>query len=142
VALGVSLLFGLTQPLMAEEERMCPVCAKANQDQADYSTKAGHTLARGAANTLLGWTDLIREPAQEVRRGGNVFRGLALGVSRSATRTLGGAAEVLTFWTPKVQGRYLHFARDCPVCAGKTTSNRDVSPVGKATEETEKRPVR
>ena len=103
---------------------MCPICAKANQEKADYSTKAGHTLARGAANTLLGWTDLIREPAQEARRGGNVFRGLALGVGRSVTRTLGGAGEVLTFWTPKVQGRYLHFAHDCPICAGKTMSAR------------------
>ena len=119
---GAMIAFGAPPSARAEEGQRCPVCAKANQEQADYPTKAGHTLARGATNALLGWTDLIREPSQEVRRGGNVFRGLALGVGRSIRRTVGGVGEVLTFWTPKVDGRYLRFTKDCPICAGKAAS--------------------
>jgi putative exosortase-associated protein (TIGR04073 family) len=86
---------------------------------ATYPSKAGHTLLRGTANTLLGWTELIRRPAQEVKAGGNVFTGIAHGVGSSVTRTLSGAAEVLTFWTPKIQHSYVHFAHDCPICANK-----------------------
>ena len=119
IVLGCIFQFGFTQAAMAKEGAVCPICRRASNDEVSYSEKAGHTLARGAANTLLGWTDLIRQPAQEVKRGGNVFTGLAQGAGQSIKRTLGGAAEVLTFWTPKVRGRYLHFAHDCPVCAGK-----------------------
>ena len=113
------LQVGFAQPVMAKEETICPICHRAIQEDTSYSEKAGHTLARGAANTLLGWTDLIRQPAQEARRGGNVLTGLAEGAGRSVTRTLSGVGDLLTFWTPKIQGRYVHFARDCPVCAGK-----------------------
>ena len=128
-ALLISLLItiggGVTQVAAAQpadvtQGTMCPICAKANQDDAAHATKAGHTLMRGATNALLGWTDLIRQPAQEVKQGGNVLVGLAHGVGSGAMRTLGGAADVLTFWTPKVHGKYMHFAKNCPVCAGKT----------------------
>ena len=121
MGLTISCLFqlGPAQPVMAKEGTICPICRRATHEDASYSEKAGHTLARGAANTLLGWTDLIRQPAQEARRGGNVFVGLAAGAGQSVTRTLSGVGDLLTFWTPKIQGRYVHFARDCPVCAGK-----------------------
>ena len=110
---------GLAQPVMAKEGTICPICRRAIQEDTSYSEKAGHTLARGAANTLLGWTDLIRQPAQEARRGGNVLTRLVEGAGQSVKRTLSGVGDLLTFWTPKVQGRYVHFAHDCPVCAGK-----------------------
>ena len=116
---ALTLLCG-AQAVVAKNEVTCPICHRATQEDASYSEKAGHTLARGAANTLLGWTDLIRQPAQEARRGGNVFMGLAEGAGQSVKRTLGGIGDLLTFWTPKVQGRYVHFAHDCPVCAGKS----------------------
>ena len=119
LALCGLLQVGFAQPVMAKEGTICPICHRAIREDTSYSEKTGHTLARGAANTLLGWTDLIRQPAQEARRGGNVFTGLAEGVGQSVTRTLGGVGDLLTFWTPKVQGRYLHFTHDCPVCAGK-----------------------
>ena len=80
-----------------------------------YQEKATNTLLRGALNTTLGWTELIRQPAKEAKEGGNVFVGLANGVGQSVTRTLAGLGEIFTFWTPKVQGQYIHFAEDCPL---------------------------
>ena len=118
-ALGIAVLLGVSRQAMAEETKpICPICAKTGDD-ASYSAKAGNTLVRGATNTLLGWTELIRQPADEVKSGGNVITGLAKGVGQGVTRTLEGAAEVLTFWVPKSKTGYLHFAHDCPVCMGK-----------------------
>lgn len=120
VVVGVAVLLGVSGPAMAATQgAACPLCAKASDESAPYATKAGSTLARGAANTLLGWTELIRQPANEVKGGGNVFTGLAKGVGQTVRRTLGGVGEVLTFWTPKIQGSYLHFNDDCPICSGK-----------------------
>ena len=117
------LLTGLPSLALAESTgstgAVCPICARASDEMASYPSKAGHTLIRGAANTLLGSTELIRQPAQEVKSGGNVFTGIAHGVGSSVKRTLSGAAEVLTFWTPKIQHSYLHFSNDCPICANK-----------------------
>ena len=98
------------------EEHACQVCAKAGNDSASYGSKAGTTLTRGAANTLFGWTELIRQPVDEVKSGGNVLTGIAKGFGGSLRRTLGGVGEVLTFWTPKVNNHYLAFSKDCPVC--------------------------
>ena len=121
VVLGIAILFGFSGPAMAAQQKaaMCPVCDKAGDDSASYPSKAGYTLVRGAANTLLGWTELIRQPVSEVKGGGNVFTGLAKGVGEGVKRTLGGAAEVVTFWTPKMKDSYLHFSDNCPICMGK-----------------------
>ena len=113
------LMLSFAGPARAAENQQCPICAKANSEQATYSQKASSTLVRGATNTLLGWTELIRQPADEVKSGGNVITGLAKGVGQGLTRTLEGAAEILTFWVPKSKTGYLRFAHDCPVCMGK-----------------------
>jgi len=94
----------------------CPICRRASDNASSYSTKAGSTLARGVANTLFGWTELIRQPAQEVKGGGNVAVGMGKGFVEGAKRTMGGLGELFTFWTPKVQHGYIHFAHDCPLC--------------------------
>ena len=101
------------------EMKTCSICSKASSDTSSYPTKAGNMLMRGAANTLLGWTEVIRQPAQTVKEGGNVFTGLARGLGYGIKRTVAGAGEVLTFWTPKMQDSYMHFAEDCPICMGK-----------------------
>ena len=104
----------------AEAAEVCPICGNVKQkDQAPYPAKAGSTLARGAMNTFLGWTEMIRQPAEEVKAGGNVMNGIGKGVGQSVARTFSGIGEMLTFWTPKVQNRYLNFATDCPVCMGR-----------------------
>ena len=97
---------------------ICPICGRVADP--DYGTKASHTLARGATNALLGWTEMIRQPAQEAKEGHSVFTGLNKGITRSLTRTFAGLGELATFWSPKDrQGRYVHFAEDCPLCMGR-----------------------
>ena len=120
VVLGIAILFGFSGSAMAAPQKaaMCPVCAKVD-DSASYPAKAGYTLVRGAANTLLGWTELIRQPVNEVQGGGNVFTGVAKGVGEGVKRTLGGVGEILTFWTPKMKGSYIQFSSNCPICMGK-----------------------
>ena len=120
-------LIGAPQSTAAEEQKVCPVCGRAGHDEVRYSVKAGTTLSRGAANTLFGWTELIRQPADEVKAGGNVMTGIAKGVGESVKRTLGGVGEVLTFWTPKVHHHYLSFSNDCPVCM-KNRSKQQPAP--------------
>ena len=107
--------FAQTAEAAQPKPRLCPICAKANDERAAYGEKAGNTLARGALNLGLGWTELIRQPGKAAREGKNVFHGIANGVGFSARRTLRGLAEVFTFWTPKVKGEYIHFSKDCPI---------------------------
>ena len=112
-----SLIVAFAQPATAAQPkaRLCPICAKANDEQAAYADKAGNTLARGALNFGLGWTELMRQPGKAAREGKNVFHGIANGIGFSARRTLRGLGELLTFWTPKVEGEYIHFSKDCPL---------------------------
>ncbi len=117
-AAGLAMLCAAAQPASAEDGA-CPICQKAGAEDATYTQKAGNTLARGASNAVFGWTELIRQPAQEAKGGGNVFVGIGKGVSQGVMRTLAGAGELLTFWTPKVQNSYIHFATDCPICMGR-----------------------
>ncbi len=129
VILGFALLAagvcGSPGSAMAEEGTVtCPICSRANEASAAYPTKAVATLGRGAANALLGWTELIRQPAQEAKDGGNVLNGIGKGVGQGLMRTVAGIGEVLTFWTPKVNERYLRFSKDCPVCMGETPSEQ------------------
>lgn len=118
--LGLGILLSSPMSARAEEPRkVCPICRHANSNTVTYPTKVSNTLARGTVNTLLGWTELIHEPAEEVKQGGNVFTGILHGIGRGVQRTLAGAGEVLTFWTPKMGDEYLHTASDCPICMGK-----------------------
>ena len=118
---GLALAAGWAAPVRAAEgaegsAQQCPICSKASNQSASYSSKAGTMLVRGASNTVLGWTELISQPVHEVKSGGNVFVGIGNGIGQTVTRTLAGVGEVLTFWTPKVNDRYIEFAQDCPVC--------------------------
>ncbi|MBI3321397.1 MAG: hypothetical protein HYZ91_03915 [Candidatus Omnitrophica bacterium] len=117
---GGLLWLGASGSAMAAEEiSQCPLCKQASDQTAGYPSKASYMLMRGAANALFGWTELLRQPANEVKGGGHLLTGIGKGVEQGMKRTLGGAAEVLTFWTPKVQHRYVHFAHDCPLCMKK-----------------------
>lgn len=119
--LGVVVLVGLSAPLSAEEQAVvCPICTRASNDATSYPSKAGCTLARGTANTLWGWTELIRQPALAAKEGDNALVGVAQGLSDSVKRTAVGLAEVLTFWTPKTARGYLDLAEDCPLCMRRT----------------------
>ena len=115
VVVAATLLLGCPGRVVAADRPLCPICSKANSESATYAEKAGNTLARGVLNLGLGWTELIRQPAKKAREGGNVFLGILNGVGHSATRSVRGLGEILTFWAPKVQGEYVHFSKDCPL---------------------------
>ena len=123
--LGSVLICGWPAACRAEEAKpagtMCPICHRATAQDTEYAEKAGRTLARGATNVCFGWTEVIRQPGLEARHHGNVFSGIGRGVGEAVRRTVGGIGEVLTFWTPKINRRYLSFSADCPICAGKRT---------------------
>ena len=99
----------------AKAPAVCPICHRAVDASTSYPEKAGKTLVRGAANTVLGWTELISEPVQEAKNGGNVFVGIGKGVGMTVQQTAAGLGELLTFWTPKVNNQYVKFATDCPI---------------------------
>ncbi len=120
VIIGILAALTLPASALATEAEVCPVCGQMRDPAVTYQAKAGHTLVRGAANTLFGWTELIRQPAAEAKGGGNVFAGIAKGVGQGLRRTVGGVGELLTFWTPKVQDNYLQFSHDCPLCVGQS----------------------
>lgn len=117
-------LVAFTQPAFTAEDpkkpepKLCPFCVALAKRDLAYQDKVGNTLARGAMNFGFGWTEIITQPAQEARKGGNILFGMANGFSRSVGRTFGGLGEMLTFWTPKVDGQnYIHFNSDCPLDA-------------------------
>ena len=103
----------------AREPEMCPFCLKANDPDSSYLDKSGNILMRGVLNTTLGWTEVLRLPAKQARKDGNIWNGLADGLGSGVTRTLNGLAEIVTFWTPKVNGSFVHFSDDCPLDTNK-----------------------
>lgn len=135
VLAGVGLTLSMSLPLASQAEPVtatnapvpsstpaqpavpatCPICGRAG-NPATYADKAGTTLVRGASNTLFGWTELLRQPVQEAKAGGNVFVGIGKGLGESVMRTFAGAGEILTFWTPKTKDGYVQFSTDCPIC--------------------------
>lgn len=115
-ALAGSVSAAPPTPPADDQQKVCPICGRAGDANASYGAKAVSTLGRGATNALLGWTEMIRRPAKDVKAGGNVLTGIAHGVGSGVTRTLAGLGEVLTFWTPKTQQGYVQFSKDCPVC--------------------------
>ena len=106
----------------AEEQRpgaasyVCPICHLANNQDAPYGQKAGATLARGAANTAFGWTELLLQPTAEVKANGNLLMGLGKGVGFAITRTGAGLGELFTFWVPRGKDGYLSLTKTCPIC--------------------------
>lgn len=109
-------LVSFTDKVAAEEEpQLCPICRTVNKDSIGYGEKAASALIRGMLNASLGWTDFIRVPAKETKEGGNVFMGIANGLGAGISRTFVGIAEIFTFWTPQVEGEYLHLINDCPL---------------------------
>ena len=117
IFVSLALILGLGAPASAQESRpMCPICRRANNQDAPYTQKASMTLVRGAVNTAFGWTELLVQPAQEVKAGGSLLSGIGKGVGSGVKRTLVGVGELLTFWTPKGKEGYLTLSPDCAVC--------------------------
>lgn len=100
----------------------CPICSHANVQDGDYAATSGTTFVRGASNTLLGWTEILRRPAEEAKAGGNVLAGVGKGVATGVGRTVSGIGEILTFWVPKGKQTPMNLATDCPLCMGRQTA--------------------
>jgi len=83
--------FGLTTPATAQED----------MPKAEAQVPA-EKLGRGLHNTILGWTELVARPQAEAEEKGavGVVTGLVNGVATGTVRTVTGAAEVATFWSP------------------------------------------
>ncbi len=129
---AVVLFLAAVPSASADDRKMtpqtCPICRHAEDRQADLGTKAASTFARGATNFLFGWTDAIRHPAMVAKRGGPAFDGIIQGLDSGVKRTLVGAGELLTFWAPKVEGRYIDFVDDCPICATEQYQHPSAKP--------------
>ena len=107
------------QPATAARRTTCPICSHANMQDGNYAATSGTTFVRGASNALLGWTEIIRRPAEEARAGGNVVVGMGKGLGQGVVRTVTGLGEVLTFWVPKTKAYPVNIAQDCPLCMGR-----------------------
>ena len=83
--------YGLTTPATAQED----------MPKAEPQVPA-EKLGRGLNNTILGWTELVARPQAEAEQKGavGVVTGLVNGVAVGTVRTVTGAAEVATFWSP------------------------------------------
>jgi len=93
-AIAAGLLLGglgLTPPASAQEEP--PQAA---------SQQPGEKLGHGLQNGMLGWTEIVARPQAEVQEKGasGLVTGLLEGISYGTIRTVTGAAEVATFWSP------------------------------------------
>ncbi len=71
------------------------VCDNVKSDA--YVTAAGAKMARGLGNTLLGWTELFRQPIVNE----NKWEGAAKAPVYAIGRTVAGALEAVTSLVPK-----------------------------------------
>ena len=75
--------------------------AQEDMPQAEPQSPA-EKLGRGLQNGILGWTEVVARPQAEVAQNGapGLVKGLLDGVALGTVRTVTGAAEVATFWSP------------------------------------------
>ena len=62
-----------------------------------WSNRAVGKLGFGVKNLLLGWTDLFIEPKEAADAGGNVLKGLGVGLKDAVENELGGVVHLITF---------------------------------------------
>jgi hypothetical protein len=62
-----------------------------------WSNRAVGKLGFGLKNLLLGWTDLFVEPKEAADAGGNLLKGIGVGLKDSIENELGGVVHLITF---------------------------------------------
>jgi hypothetical protein len=112
VVCGIALLMGVgaVAPATGEAAEGKTVTLSLTKDytpgpwtqEAGYSKQAVGKLGFGLKNLLLGWTDLLIEPKEAADAGGNVVKGIGIGVKDAVENTLGGAVNAVTFFLPQV----------------------------------------
>jgi len=112
--LQVFVVVGLIACASVSLAAQCPVCDAAASD--GYASKFGGQLARGVANTGLGWVELFNQPIREVKGGGNVVVGVGKGIGHACLRTVEGLGEILSSPMPHAKdGKFTQIADSCPL---------------------------
>lgn len=65
-----------------------------------YQEKALGKLEFGLINGLLGWTEIISEPYQAHKAGGNAWQAIGTGTINAVLDTVGGALHIATTLIP------------------------------------------
>ena len=123
VALLVLGMAGLAAPAFADDAKgvssTCPVCSRTTSDQ--WGVKTTSQLARGVANAGGCWMEMVRQPMNETKAGGNVLVGIGKGFGHTCLRLVEGGAEIVTAPMPKAKDGS-QIAHDCPICMWETTT--------------------
>lgn len=108
--LAVSLLAAIpaSSALAGGDGHSCSVCD--GVESANHLVKTGSQLTRGLANAALSWTEMFRQPKEEIDSHGNILVGIGEGV---------GEMIVSPFPHANDGSR---IATDCPVCMGKKSA--------------------
>ncbi|HTL48904.1 MAG TPA: exosortase system-associated protein, TIGR04073 family [Verrucomicrobiae bacterium] len=92
----MAVLLSAASPPVSREDFKTPWL---DHPQADYTK--WRKLGRGANNILLGWAEVVYQPARMIHEGNSwpvaIFGGSLRGVFYFAARLLAGAYEVVTF---------------------------------------------
>ena len=80
----------------------CGVCEGAESQS--YAKSAPGKIGRGLVNVGLGWMNLLAQPVNAAKSGGNVFTGIGKGLWMTVVRTVQGVVEVGLFWIPSGPG--------------------------------------
>ena len=66
-------------------------------DKTTYGDKTVGKLTFGLKNTLLGWTELFKQPMDHAKDGKSFLAGMGHGILNTVTYTVGGVLHVVTF---------------------------------------------
>ena len=117
-ALLVLGMVGFTAPVFADDasgvsSSSCAICSKTTSG--NWGVRTTSKLGRGVANAGGCWTEMIRQPRNEHRAGGNWAVGMGKGLGHTCLRLVKGGAEILTSPLPNAKDGS-QIATDCPMC--------------------------
>ena len=66
-------------------------------DKPTYGEKVTGKLTYGLKNTLLGWTELFKQPMDHTKDPMDFFKGIGKGIYNTVIYTVGGVLHTVTF---------------------------------------------
>ncbi|MFH1858048.1 MAG: hypothetical protein ABH845_04010 [Candidatus Omnitrophota bacterium] len=66
-------------------------------EEEGYINRANAKFGFGLKNAALGWTELVTQPVDEAKAGGNAAVGFGKGIWNTVGQTVGGALHLGTF---------------------------------------------
>ena len=94
---GLTLSGAASAEVPDSKTAVCTLCDAAESQP--YFMQAAGKLGRGVVNALLGWTELLVQPARSHKTGENIVTGIDRGVGYTFHRTIIGPGEFFTFCT-------------------------------------------